>query len=365
MISILMRIFCFILLAFTFLIKSVWAENELELLDQVIFPTGLMFENTEVGGLSGISYAPGEDSYYVISDDRSFRQPARFYRLTIDISENRVKNSSVKITGVTLLQNEEGKTFKAGSVDPEGIAVAGNGRLFISSEGVTGKLIPPFVALFSSAGRQLKTMTVPEKFLPTPDGNRGVRDNMGFESLTLSADGRFLTTASENALVQDGSKATLTQRSPSRLIIFAKESGKVVNEYIYLTDPVPEAPAVPGALHVNGLVELVALEDEGCYLALERAYSEGEGFNIRLYRTFVKSKDDADLPLILSKELVLNFDTLGIPLDNLEGMSFGPDLPDGRRSLVVISDNNFSRKQFTQILVFAVEADSIHPTVLQ
>ncbi len=84
----------------------------LELLGQVILPTGLMYENTEVGGLSGISYASGEDSYYVISDDRSLRQPARFYRLNIDILENKVKNSSVKITGVTLLQNEEGKTFK-------------------------------------------------------------------------------------------------------------------------------------------------------------------------------------------------------------------------------------------------------------
>ena len=358
------RIFCFILLWFLFLNSSCGAAIEFELLGEVIFPTGLMYENTEVGGLSGISYSPGEDIYYVISDDRSFRQPARFYRLTIDITENQVDNSSVKITGVTLLQNEEGRNFKAGSVDPEGIAVGENGILFISSEGVAGKLIPPFVAFFNSAGRQLKMMTVPEKFLPSSDGNRGVRDNMGFESLTLSADGRFLTTASENALLQDGPRAALKHRSASRLVIFDRESAEAVNEYIYLTDPVPEAPAVPGTLHVNGLAELIALQDEGCYLALERAYSEGKGFNIRLYRTFIKNKDDTDLPLILSKELVLNFETLGIPLDNLEGMSFGPDLPDGRRSLVVISDNNFSREQFSQILVFALKAESIHPTVL-
>jgi len=45
---------------------------------------------------------------------------------------------------------------------------------------------------------------------------------------------------------------------------------------------------------------------------------------------------------------------LGIPLDNIEGMTFGPDLPDGRRSLVLVSDNNFSAAGFTQFLVFAV-----------
>jgi len=358
------RILVFTLLWCLFMTSSSGDAMEMELLVEVILPTGLMYENTEVGGLSGISYAPLEDIYYVISDDRSLRQPARFYTLAIDIPENKVNKSFVKISGVTLLQNEEGKTFKAGSVDLEGIAVTENGSLFISSEGVAGKLIPPFVAFFSPAGKQLKTMTVPEKFLPSSDGNRGVRDNMGFESLTLSPGGRFLTTASENALVQDGPGATLTQTSSSRLIVFDRESREVVNEYVYLTDRVPEPPAVPGTLHVNGLVELVALQDEGCYLALERAYSEGKGFNIRLYRTFVKNKDDADLPLTLSKELILNFETLGIPLDNLEGMSLGPDLSDGRRSLVVISDNNFSWKQFTQILIFALKTDATHPTVL-
>lgn len=291
------RIFCFTLLWFTFLITSGRAEIELELLGQAILPTGLMYENTEVGGLSGVSYAPEEGVYYVISDDRSLRQPARFYRLAINIQDNLVNNNSVEITGVTLLQDKGGALFKAGSVDPEGIAVTENGELFISSEGVTKKLIPPSIVLYSSAGKQLKRMMVPESFLPASDGSRGVRDNMGFESLTLSSNSRFLTTASENALIQDGPQATFTHRSPSRLIIFDTERGEVVNEYIYLTDPVPELPVMPGALHVNGLVELLTLGESGEYLALERAYSEGKGFNIRLYRTVVENKENACQPV--------------------------------------------------------------------
>ncbi len=348
------RISSFTLLWFFFFLSTGRGAIQLELLGQLILPTGLMYEDTEVGGLSAISYAPGENVFYLLSDDRSFKQPARFYRFAIDIPAGQAPSPSVKIIGLTTLTNSEGERFSAGSLDPEGIAVTENGNLFISSEGVTRRHIPPFVAQHNSAGKQLKMMTVPEDFFPLPDGSRGVRDNMGFEALTLSADGRFLTVAPENALVQDGLQATLAAGSSCRLIIFDIESGDVVNEYIYLTDPVPEPPLVPDTLHVNGLVELLALEEEGSYLALERAYSEGKGFNIRLYHTAIKNQKRVGQPTSLSKELVLNFDSLGIVLDNLEGMSFGPDLPDGRRSLVIISDNNFSNLQFTQILVFDV-----------
>ena len=54
------------------------------------------------------------------------------------------------------------------------------------------------------------------------------------------------------------------------------------------------------------------------------------------------------------KTLLLDLRTLGIPLDNVEGMTIGPDLPDGRRSLVLVSDNNFAAGQFTQFLLFAM-----------
>jgi hypothetical protein len=39
-------------------------------------------------------------------------------------------------------------------------------------------------------------------------------------------------------------------------------------------------------------------------------------------------------------------------IDNLEGMSWGPALANGHRSLVLISDDNFSPDEVTQLLVF-------------
>ena len=57
--------------------------------------------------------------------------------------------------------------------------------------------------------------------------------------------------------------------------------------------------------------------------------------------------------------IVAAIDDLGITLDNVEGMTFGPDLPDGRRTLVLVSDDNFSESQVTQFLAFALEGGAI------
>ena len=60
----------------------------------------------------------------------------------------------------------------------------------------------------------------------------------------------------------------------------------------------------------------------------------------------------------MSQSEVFAFDDLGIPIDNIEGMTFGPNLPDGRRTLVIVSDNNFSAGQFTQLIALAAGIES-------
>ena len=49
-----------------------------ELLGEVTFPTGTMFQNTEVGGLSSIVYDGRTGLYYAIADDRSEINDARY-----------------------------------------------------------------------------------------------------------------------------------------------------------------------------------------------------------------------------------------------------------------------------------------------
>ncbi|TQE24396.1 hypothetical protein SipoB123_18505 [Streptomyces ipomoeae] len=40
-------------------------------------------------------------------------------------------------------------------------------------------------------------------------------------------------------------------------------------------------------------------------------------------------------------------------VDNVEGITLGPRLPDGRRTVLLVSDDNFSSAQTTQFLAFA------------
>src|SRR5262249_22920700 len=58
----------------------------------------------------------------------------------------------------------------------------------------------------------------------------------------------------------------------------------------------------------------------------------------------------------VSKRLVIDLaKTPGLgTIDNIEGISRGPTLPDANRSRVLVSDNNFNPVQITQFLAFEV-----------
>ena len=193
-----------------------------------------------------------------------------------------------------------------------------------------------------------------------------MRQNLGFESASTPPNGRFFFTGTEGALVQDGPPATLAAGSPARLLRYNLQSGRLDRQYLYWTDPIAQPPVPPTNFAVSGLVELLPLNNE-FLLAMERSFSvgvPGTGNTIKLYRVALPGADNVDGAASLAgtlgsvrpaeKTLLLDLDTLGIPLDNVEGMAFGPDLPDGRRSLILVSDNNFAPAQFTQFLLFAV-----------
>jgi len=349
----------------------------LEFLGEVTFPTGLTFEGTEVGGLSGLTYDPTRGVYYALSDDRSEFNPARFYTLDIDLSDGSLDAGDVEILGVTTLRNENGEPFPLRSIDPEGIARSSVGTLFISSEGDASNQVDPFVSEFSLTGEFIRSLPVPDGFSPTADQSRGIRNNLAFESLTITPDNRFLYTATENALFQDGPAATLEDTSLARVIQYDLTTGQPVKQFFYETDTVAAAPDPALGFSTNGLVELLAIDNTGTLLALERSFSLGAGNTIRLYQVRTQLTTDVsgveslivpeDTPFdaepgdlfgvdaIAQKELLLDFADLGLTLDNNEAIAFGPRLEDGRQTLIVTSDNNFSSTQFTQVLAFAVD----------
>lgn len=184
-------------------------------LGEVNFPTGLKFKNTELGGLSGITYNGDKQIYYAISDDRSSKAAARFYTLEIDLDRDKISEETVTFIDVTTLLNETGQPFPPLSIDSEGITFTQK-SLFISSEGDRERQIQPFIREFSLVGKQLQSLPIPEKFLIQP--NSGVRNNLALENLTVTPSKKYLFTATENALIQDGTEANISTGSPCRIL---------------------------------------------------------------------------------------------------------------------------------------------------
>jgi myo-inositol-hexaphosphate 3-phosphohydrolase len=350
--------------------------------------------NVEVGGLSGVTYDAANNRYYAISDDRSSN--ARFYTFILDPVTN-----AVSFTNVIQLKDASGNPFAANSLDPEGIALTKNGTVFISSEGEAnigaGRVGDPFIKEFSlTTGQEVRSLPVPRKFSPVVvDTNlsgtinngdtqtAGVLNNLAFESLTIAPNQKTLYTATENAILQDGLPATVNSGSRSRIVQYNLVSGQPEKEYLYITDKVAVAPNPSTAFATNGLVDLLSIDDRGTLLAVERSFATGAvgtvnntGNTIKIYEITLQGATDISTTDSLSglttqqleaiapvqKRLLLELDDLKLPTgtDNIEGITFGPKLADGRQSIVLVSDNNFSATQFTQILTLSAD---VVPTV--
>ena len=342
--------------------SAVAADLTVDFLAATSLPGDLEVDRTLVGGLSGLTYDPGCDLFYAISDDRGSIAPPRFYTLKIRFDG---RDAEVTVLGATLLRNAGGGLFARGDIDPEALALGEDGTLFVASEGVTHRGIDPLVGRFRLDGSLTGSQDLPEHFLPDADGTRGVRDNLGFEGLAVSPDGSRLFVATENALIQDGPAADLGLGSPARLLEIELSSNRPVAEYLYEVGPVPDEPRPATAFRTNGISEILAL-DNYRLLVIERSFSAGVGNRVRLYQVDLEGAANIrnidnirDLcgpkPVPLTKTLVADIGELGVEPDNIEGMALGPALADGRRLLVLISDNNFQPTvQTNQVLLLAV-----------
>jgi hypothetical protein len=335
----------------------------LRYLGQQIVPHAFEYAGTTVGGLSGLDYNPASHRFVAISDDRSQRQAARFYTLEIDLSAFAADSApgfdGIRFVGVTTLRTASGAAHAEGTVDPESIRHGPGGSLFWTSEGNAQLGIGPMIEEVGAGGTALRRFTVPDHVLPGPQ--QGVRNNLAFESLAVDAVAGRLYVGTENALRQDGPEADVGQGSPGRILVYDLHDGQRIAEHVYPVDPVPAAPPLPLMFRTNGLVELLA--GEGMLLALERAYTQGVGNHIRLYRLDLSGASDVSDRASLQgqsyqavgKTLLLDLGTLGIDLDNFEGITWGPRLPGGDRTLVLVSDDNFRSAQQTRFLAFAVQ----------
>jgi hypothetical protein len=351
------------------LLSPVAYAEPLALLGAVTLPTGLTVDGTLVGGLSGLSYDPDAGRWYAISDDRAEHGPARIYTLAPRLEAGRL--AALDITGVIELRTIAGTPFQRPArdrrpdpgtyADPEAVAYDPSSRtLYWTTE---GSWVLDSEPRLSEA--RLDGMTL--RVLPTPSAARygaghatGPRDNADFEAMGLVPGGPGLWLGVERPLIQDGGLPTQDSGAPVRLSLLDRHSGRLLRQVAYELSP-RQGP--PGAREdTPGLAELAVL-DGTRLLTLERSYVEGVGTFVQIFLADTGRADDiAALPALaderfalVAKRLLVDLRRLGVPMDNYEGLALGPVLPDGRRLLLVCSDDNFSPAQKTIFLAFAAD----------
>ena len=147
-----------------------------------------------LGGISGLDYDPVEDTWYLLSDDRSEHAPARFY--TARIRWNAQGLEELRVTGLTPLLQRDGQPYPnvraptrpgeppPDSPDPEALRLdPRTGRLLWSSEGDRPRGLQPFIRWSERGGRFAGELPLPERLRVHPDEPRGARDNLSLEGL--------------------------------------------------------------------------------------------------------------------------------------------------------------------------------------
>ncbi|PIF61926.1 hypothetical protein CLV00_1528 [Flavobacterium sp. 11] len=342
----------------------------LKLISSIEIPFDETFQNTKVGGLSGIDYDAKNDLYYLICDDRSVFNDSRFYTAKINLSEDKIK--SFAFQNVTYLKDETGNSYgnwnnsPTTSSDPEDIRFNPKTNTLVwSSEGarvITADkevLQNPSLNFMNLKGDFLGNVTLLEN-LKMQKEEKGPRNNGTLEGITFDKKYRNIYTNIEEPLFEDGDQANTSKGGLIRLYQFDAKTKKNTAQYGYQLEPIALEPNPKGAFAVNG-ISAIQYYGKNQLLVVERSYSTGtQACTVKVFLCDLKkatnvtnhpSLQNQKLELA-SKKLILNMDDLGIFIDNIEGLTFGPKLSNGNPSLIFVSDNNFSDKQKTQILVF-------------
>ncbi|MBV8033749.1 esterase-like activity of phytase family protein [Roseateles sp.] len=365
----------------------------LNYIGQQIVPTSASFRGLPVGGLSSIDYVPATGRYLAISDDRSDRGPARFYELALDLAKFRRSASpgdaGVRWVNMTTIRDLDGRPFGRNMVDPESLRLDSRRNLiYWSNEGQRSSagFQNPTVRRMTLDGKPAGEFPVPSYYLPSGSagglaaGDMGVYNNLAFESIAITPDGKTLWTMSENGLAQDSPPSAVGHGSRARMLSFDLDSGKAGAEHVYEVGPVPFPPARPGDFATNGVPDMLALSAHE-FIVIERAYAVGAatpgiaaltrqptGNTIKLYLVDTRGATDVSgwatikgrdvVPvkrtLLLDLSSLKNDDGSVLALDNIEGITFGP-MHQGKRTLILASDNNFNPAQFTQFIAFTID----------
>jgi hypothetical protein len=339
-------------------------------------PPGTQYGGTTVGGFSGLDRDAESGSWVIVSDDRSSLQPARFYTADLRFDGPDGALSAVELTGTTPFLRPDGTPYPpleggdGTTADPEDIRVdpttgqllwSQEGERVVPADGAAPMLIDPTVRFTQRDGRFGSELTVPPE-QRADAGERGIRQNQGPEGLTFADRGNLVVTALEGPLLQDGPAATRTVGALSRIVLQTR-TGEIVSEFTYPQEPIFADPVPADGFANSGVTAVLAVDDNdpAHFLVVERSFVTGVGNKIRIYDVDTTGATDiaGGRPVSgatpVTKRLLVDLADLPLAsVDNIEGMAWGPDRPDGSRTLVLVSDDNFEETQVTQFVALAV-----------
>lgn len=347
--------------------------SSIKFLSAYEIPFNLQYKNTTVGGLSGIDYDAGNNLYYLICDDRSDKNPARFYTARIFLGKNKI--DSLVFTGVQNMLQRNGQSYPNSKQnrllvpDPEAMRYNSKTKELVwSSEGERivkrgdTVLIDPSILLIQPNGSYIDSFILPAN-MHMNAVEKGPRRNSVFEGLAFADNFKTLYVSVEEPLYEDGPQADVTDNNPFiRINKFNTSTKKAVAQYAYKLDPVAYAAKPENEFKINGVSDIMSMGNNKLMI-IERSFSTGRlPCTIKLFIadlngasdvTNLALKENKDF-IPANKTLLLNMDNLGIYTDNIEGVTFGPLLPDGHKTLLFIVDNNFNPLEKAQVLLFEI-----------
>lgn len=325
---------------------------KIKYLDEYVIYNDSIFEGSKIGGLSGIDYAPKQDVYYLACDDPT---NPRFYKTSILIENNSF--SKITIDTLVKLKDTTNQFLLSNTLDLESIRIFGENNLIFSSEGSIKKNQDPSIFITDNSGNYLDKYILPPNFLTDSSVTKNKpRHNKVLEGLALDHKGSGYWVAMEGTLALDGEMPTFTNLgSPIRITHFDTTTQQADDQFTYPLDKIAKDPK--GKFGVNGITGLLQL-NKNQFLCLERGYAAGygsQGNTVRIYLADTKNSTNTlpflslkdQQPIVAKKKLLFDFESIRNQLtdhivDNIEDITFGPTLPNGNQSLILVSDNNFN-----------------------
>jgi hypothetical protein len=300
--------------------------------------------------LSGVVWIE-DDRYLTIGDAHAVVHPLT---IVTDLLTGAVRSAS--FGAPLLLYDASGSRIPepAMAEDREGIAYdPARHEILIANEQTGADKRWPSIERHSRDGKTLAILRADSDPALAPFLH--MRPNRGFESLTRAPDGSAFWTANEDALLVDGAAACDSTGAVVRLLKLDPDLHPVA-QFVYPLDAYPAKIRSPSNLlgkELSGLSELAALPG-GELLALERSFAGDVGgyasLRSRLYLVDLEGATDVSAPEYRDelagkrytpvKKRLLWQEGWGLTNSNFEGMTLGPELPDGSHLLVLVADNN-------------------------